>query len=479
MREDKLLPWQVATAHELRTIVAIRRQGADLSDMGLGKTYISCAVAESLRPPAVLVLCPAAVRSTWRTVAAHFGIETIVFPDTYNLIRNGKTRWFSKHEGPPPGTRYKQKAHFRYTGPLDSIVIFDEAHNCSGRGTQNGELLVACKRQNVRTLLLSATLAENPLQMRASGYALGLHSLSDYWDWARKQHVVITPTMGPQWYAGKEMRDTLMSKVREQIIPKCAVRLQKALLAHLFPTNIVTADVYDIETAKINKVYEEMRRELGKVAGDRIRDAAHENERRAEFDAELALWTEESGEPEPEWKSAAAAVNNSRFLQEIELLKVPTFLELASDAIAEGNRVVLFVNFKATIAAIRERAEGAAYVEGGQTEEERQASIDAFNRGDSNLAVVNLKAGGTGTSFHDTVGDSPRVALISPTYSARDLQQVLGRCPRAGGKTPVVQKIIYAAGTPEEAACKAVRGKLSCIASLNDGDVQTGLPFDI
>ena len=61
----------------------------------------------------------------------------------------------------------------------------------------------------------------------------------------------------------------------------------------------------------------------------------------------------------------------------------------------------------------------------------------------------------------------------------KKLLQVLGRCPRSGGKTPVVQRIIYAAGTPEEEACRAVRGKLECLASLNDGDLTAGLPFDI
>jgi len=42
-----------------------------------------------------------------------------------------------------------------------------------------------------------------------------------------------------------------------------------------------------------------------------------------------------------------------------------------------------------------------------------------------------------------------------------------------------VQKILYAAGTPEEDACKALQGRLGCLAALNDGDLAAGLPFDL
>lgn len=482
--EFKLLNYQITPAHELAKIMSYRRVAVDMSDTGLGKSYIAIAVAKSLGMP-VLVICPKSVKPVWKRVAAHFDWPQL-HAETYDLLRRGNTPWFAKvpHEG-----RGKTKYDFEFTGSSSVFVVFDEAHNCSGRDTQNSGLLTCCVRKGVRTLLLSATLAENPLQMKAIGYALGLHSLTNFWQWARKYDVNPMTAFGPQWQCSEEMKQRHMAKIREQILPSKGIRLEKSKLAHLFPTNIVTADAYEMDTAKINKLYKEMEIELGVVSANREKDREREEARYAEFESALAEWEEEDRiarlegvdhvDPMPEYQTAKAAIESIRFQQEIELLKVDTFLQLARDAVEEGNRVALFVNFDATICAIEDRAEGIAVVRGGQTEGFRQSQIDNFNAGYTSLLVLNNKAGGVGISLHDTVGDSPRVALISPMYSARDLLQVLGRCPRAGGKTPVVQKIIYAAGTVEEKACIRVREKLHCLQSLHDGDLSAGMPFNI
>lgn len=481
--EDRLLLYQIAPAHELAAVMSVRRVAVDMSDTGLGKTYIALAVAQALDLP-VLVICPKAVKPVWKRVAAHFGIEHRVHAETYDMVRRGKTPWFGKRSYESRG-KTKHEFYFDIIRYRTTLVIFDEAHYCSGRTTQNSELLVACRRQSVRTLLLSATLAENPLQMKAIGYALGLFDFVRYWDWARDQGVVLTPNMGPQWWLSDASKVEVMSRIGRQIIPERGIRLEKAKLAHLFPTNIVTADTYEMpEAAKIKAVYAEMEKEMSVVAANRVKDEANESERLRAFTEEHNQWAamselEKFTTPEPEYRTAKSAVLSTRFRQEIELLKVGTFLELAEDAIAEGNRVALFVNFNETIDAILARADGLAVVRGGQGESEREAELARFNDNEVALIVLNNAAGGTGISLHDTHGGNPRVALISPTYSAKQLVQVLGRCPRAGGKTPVVQKLIYAAGTVEEKACQAVRAKLTCLTALNDGDLSAGLPFDL
>jgi hypothetical protein len=76
-----------------------------------------------------------------------------------------------------------------------------------------------------------------------------------------------------------------------------------------------------------------------------------------------------------------------------------------------------------------------------------------------------------GVSLHDPTGGKPRLALISPTFSAQDLRQALGRVHRAGGAHSI-QRIIFAAGTCEAAACAVVARKLAHIEMLNDGDLR-------
>jgi hypothetical protein len=85
--------------------------------------------------------------------------------------------------------------------------------------------------------------------------------------------------------------------------------------------------------------------------------------------------------------------------------------------------------------------------------------------------LVNLAAGNAGISLHDLKGGFPRHSIVSPSYSAINLVQALGRIHRAEGKSPCIQKIVFAAGTIEERCCQKVQAKLDNLDMLNDGDL--------
>ena len=61
--------------------------------------------------------------------------------------------------------------------------------------------------------------------------------------------------------------------------------------------------------------------------------------------------------------------------------------------------------------------------------------------------------------------------MISPSFSAIDLKQALGRIHRAGGKSPAIQKIIFAADSVEMGVCQAVRRKLTNLDLINDDEL--------
>ena len=81
------------------------------------------------------------------------------------------------------------------------------------------------------------------------------------------------------------------------------------------------------------------------------------------------------------------------------------------------------------------------------------------------------RAGGESISLHDKVG-IPRRSIISPTWSAQDLRQALGRIHRSGGVSPVIQKILYAGGTVEDRVMAVVRRKLAHLDQITDTDLQ-------
>jgi SNF2 family DNA or RNA helicase len=105
------------------------------------------------------------------------------------------------------------------------------------------------------------------------------------------------------------------------------------------------------------------------------------------------------------------------------------------------------------------------------TEDQRIKVIEDFQSNKTNIIIANIKAGGVGISLHDLHGGHPRVSIISPTWSAQDTMQTLGRIHRAEGKTPAIQKFVFCAGTIEEYICDKLREKLDNMSMINDGNL--------
>jgi SNF2 family DNA or RNA helicase len=155
-----------------------------------------------------------------------------------------------------------------------------------------------------------------------------------------------------------------------------------------------------------------------------------------------------------------------------ELGKTLALIELAREGLAQGHSVVIFINFLYTRAALVELGfKDAGLISGGQDVEERNSVIDAFQADKCSLIIATIDSGGAGISLHDLTGRHPRLALLCPTWRATTLRQALGRVHRAGGKTKTLQKLVYAAGTIEEAVAERVRNKLSQIDLINDSDL--------
>ena len=111
------------------------------------------------------------------------------------------------------------------------------------------------------------------------------------------------------------------------------------------------------------------------------------------------------------------------------------------------------------------------YIVGGQTPKQRERDIDAFQADEKRLMLVNIKAGNAGVSLHDLNGNHPRESIISPTYSAIDMIQSMGRIHRAEAKTPTVQNVMFAAQTIEENVCRRVADKLNSLSVFNDNEL--------
>jgi len=471
---------------------AIHKHGSaiDASDAGTGKTYQALAVAREMNlSPAII--CPKTQKEAWRRVCKYFGIVPYFieswesakekkFAHTHLVhgLKNVSESWQHKEKGDVnfrEETLYRhmlgkikhKPIGFRVTGRIFEnghtiftcvyvhqkktvvdiawtcagrkiLLIFDEVHKAKGK-TQAAMLVIATKTQRIPFLGLSATIAANPMEMRALGYRLGLHKLSDFKEWIMS-HGCYQGAFR-KWECA-DPKDAML-RIHHELFPAHGGRVRIADLGDAFPETQITADLYEIEGAdEQNRAYEKLMKEIALLHEARARNA-----------------------------QAAVLTLNLRYRQLAELLKVPLLSALAEEGRENGLSVILFVNFMESLNRLSAMLGTDCVIHGQQTEDERNHAIDAFQSGRSDVIVGNIQAGGVGVSLHDLSGLRPRLSLICPTYSATLLKQALGRPHRAGGKSRSLQRLIYAKGTIEEKVCQAVAVKLVAISALNDGDL--------
>lgn len=436
----QLLPYQTDHAERIeRALLSPNRVALDASDPGTGKTYSSCFVAGRLACPVAIVTTKATVPS-WTKVAQGFGVETILIAN-YESLRRGKLP-----ECRRVGDRYV------WNLPDNTLIIFDECQKCKGRDSLNAKLLIAARALRFRILLCSATAASNPLEMRAIGFVLGLHHLHNYWTWA-KRNGVQEGFFGMEFVGGEDC----LRQLHNEIFSSRGSRMRISDIPD-FPETIIESAI--IETGKPKAIQDEY---------DKLKEELKQAER--DGDEEKLDGIADALEA----RKATALTLILRARQAIELYKVPAMVEMTKTALEEGQSVALLVNFSETICALAAKLNCADIICGGQSAKDRQAVIDRFRNNESHVVIANIQAGGVGVSLHDPTGLRPRMSIISPSFSAADLRQALGRVHRAGGASSV-QKICFAAGTCEEHTAQVCAAKLANIDLLNDGDMQ---PFPI
>jgi len=411
------------------------------SDMGTGKTLKAVEVMKRLGSPATLAVVPKVTIPSWHRHAAEQGVELSAL--NWEMVRTGRTDYWNGKEWHPE----------------IKFLIFDEVHRAMGRDSKNSELVRQARRQNIRALAMSATLADTPLEMDAIGYLLRLHdgyrpktTLADvmagrealsFNQWTAKHGCGLNKQGEWVFRGNPEKQRKEMAKIWKQIYPDCGVRVRiRDLPPGVFPETQVTAELYEMEeSGRIEALYAQMAASI-----DALR-------KRAEGDF---------GSP---------AVEQLRERQEVELLKLPVFVELAKESVAAGRSVVIFVNFRQSILELSRMLNTDCIIDGTVLGDKRERNRLRFERNECREIICNGEAGGVGCDLDDVTGDFPRTVLISSGFNAKTERQKTGRTARIRSKSPSLVRYIFAAGTVEEGVQKSLARKLDNMDSLNDGDL--------
>ncbi len=428
---EGLLPWQRESVAKI--IRAIENHGAalDASDVGTGKTYSALCAAKILGLSPI-VICPLSVIPSWKKAAIHFGISIEVL--NYEKLRTGKTEF---------GGWIDEKKRFSFLNVSQkNILIFDEVHRCKSVTSQNSKMLRAAKNQNISTICLSATAFIDPTEMRGIGEVLSLFGRNDFYKWAMNHGCQKGKWGGLEFTGGRKT----LAEIHSLIFPQKGTRVKVSELGDTFPETFVTTEAVTVTESGGKKIDEAILI---------VRETIERIQNKQATDSDNVL----------------TALLRARQISEAE--KVPAIVELASDAIEQGQSVVVFVNFSDTINDLQKTLNSLSIstIHGQQTIGEREKSIDDFQKNKTKIMIANIQAGGVGVSLHDLDGSHPRITLVNPSWSAVAMRQALGRVHRAGGKSKSIQKILFAAGTIETEICEKIEQKLKNLDTLNDGDL--------
>lgn len=326
-------------------------------------------------------------------------------------------------------------------------------HNC-GINTQNGQMLIAAVEQQIPLIMLSGTAADEPLKMRALGYALGLHNLKGFYAWLFRNGVTkgnygFEFTCGLPWSVrsgvGGEQKwraaqQQVMARIHTKL--KSEGRIVRIATKDIpgFPQVSVTPVALDFETPEIQQAYDEMASEL--------RDLRNKSGKRDQSELEIIV----------------------RARQRIELLKVPGFVGQVEEALAEGYSIAVFFNFKASVKALGERlcAKGIRFgVFTGDNPKTREIDRTDFQANRLRVLALNLAAGSESINLHDVTGVYPVKSLISPSFNPVHLAQAIGRTGRDGSLSPALVEIVFAANTVEENAYHACQRRIERYGVFN------------
>ena len=423
----------------------------DASPTGTGKTYCASWIAKNYGS-SVVVICPKSVQKNWFDTLKSFGIDNPIVINFERLVR-GNTDYYTYDMSVYLNrTNWWKSLGITVNFPSNSLVILDEVHKCKGQKSLTGECLVAIKNAGHKLLMLSASAATNVTEMKAFGYVTLLHSGYGFYDFCKDNGVAFNRFGLGTWDANLQKCKEGMVRIHNTLFNTlgCASRMDRKDFGNIFPDNQVIADGFDLgsNTAKLQSVYNEMEYELMNLDESSMEYSEHH----------------------------FAIIMKAR--RQSELLKVPAMVSWIEDMYDEGVSPVVFINFRETLEAIEKRLDSAKYsgkiakIVGGQTQKQRDNEIEQFQSDTKRICLVMVAAGSASVSLHDLNGNYPRSTLINPSYSAINTLQALGRCHRANGKTPVIQRFFFANGVEiEEKMRKRVNLRLTNLDSLNDGDL--------
>ncbi len=154
--------------------------------------------------------------------------------------------------------------------------------------------------------------------------------------------------------------------------------------------------------------------------------------------------------------------------------KLTLFADIVTELIENNHKTLVFSQFTSHLALIKEYLDrqniAYQYLDGSTPQSKRKKAVEAFQRGEGDLFLISLKAGGSGLNL--TAADY--VIHMDPWWNPAVEDQASDRAHRIGQKRPVTIYRMVAKGTIEEKILELHKEKKDLADSLLEGTAKAG-----
>ncbi|WP_042461298.1 DEAD/DEAH box helicase [Neobacillus dielmonensis] len=422
----------------LKTLKYYRLGGILADDMGLGKTLQSIAfILSEKNPKPALIVAPASLIYNWRNEFNKFAPSLT----TEVMIGTPQERMEKLQSDQLPDvwiTSYptlRQDIDF-YRQHEFSTLILDEAQAIKNYATKTAKAVRDIQAET--SFALSGTPIEN--------------SLDELWSIFQ----TVLPGFFPQQ---KQFRQLEPAKVAKMIRPFLLRRVKKDVLKEL-PDKIETVNYSEL-TKQQKELYLAY---LEKIQKDTVESLEGEGFQKSRIKILAGLT-----------RLRQLCCHPSLFLENYqgESGKLQQLMEIVSNAIDNGRRLLIFSQFTSMLSIIRNQFTDAGlkffYLDGQTAPKERVQMVDSFNQGEADIFLISLKAGNTGLNL--TGADT--VILYDLWWNPAVEEQAAGRAHRIGQKKVVQVIRLIAQGTIEEKMYELQQNKKELIETVVQPGEQT------
>jgi superfamily II DNA or RNA helicase len=436
--------------------LATNGMGGILADeMGLGKTVQALAFLRAIGGKS-LVVCPSSLIFNWEREAARFA------PGLRVLAIEGSNR--ERLFGAPLAeadlviTSYPllRRDAERYRGIEFTSAVLDEAQHIKNPESQNAQSAGTIRARH--RFALTGTPVENSVRdiwslmnFLMPGY---LGSRQDFRERFEKE-IEAQPGGAAHRRLVKRLRPFVLRRTKREVIAELPEKIEQVAFCEL---NATQRQLY-------TELMSTTRRQVSELAGAKDQGKARilmltALLRLRQACCDLRLLGMEGTEAAP--PSA----------------KVELLLELLSEALDGGHRVLIFSQFVSMLTILRDALTAAnidyCYLD-GQTKD-RAAEVDRFQAGQTPAFLISLKAGGTGLNL--TAADT--VVHFDPWWNPAVEAQATDRAHRIGQHRVVTSYKLIARDTVEEKILALQQRKRAVIEATLESEqpLMEGLSMD-